>query len=146
MNAVLQSVRAELDNRDITFYPQLMVELPLVNGHPIQLQEVVANLVHNAIEAMAETTDRARVLKVTSEIHRRNAIKVSIEDSGLGIPQKRLRQVFDAFVTTKPAGIGLGLAICKMIIDRHGGTISAHSDGSSGTKMQIILPIYDKHH
>jgi signal transduction histidine kinase len=78
-------------------------------------------LIHNAIEAMDDTTDRARVLKVTSELHRRNAIKVSIEDSGPGISQKRLRQIFDAFVTTKPTGMGLGLAICKMIIDRHGG-------------------------
>lgn len=141
---VLQSLRVELDDHDVTLYPHLMAELPLVNGHHTQLQEVVANLVHNAIEAMADMTDRARVLKVTSELHRRNAIKISIEDSGPGISQKRLRQIFEAFVTTKTTGMGLGLAICKMIIDRHGGNISAHSDGNSGTAMQIILPISDK--
>jgi len=124
-------------------YPHLIVDLPLVNGHRTQLQEVVANLIHNAIEAMADTADRPRVLKVSSELHRRNAIKVSIEDSGPGISQKRLRQIFDAFVTTKPTGMGLGLAICKMIIDRHGGKISAHSDGRSGTTIHVMLPISD---
>jgi signal transduction histidine kinase len=138
---VLESLRGELDDCDVTTYPDLMVELPLIDGHRTQLQEVIANLIHNAVQAMSGTTNRARVLKVTSKLHRRNAIEVSIEDSGPGISQKRLRKMFDAFVTTKPTGMGLGLAICKMIVERHGGNISAHSDGNSGTRMRIILPI-----
>jgi len=90
---------------------------------------------------MVATTDRARVLKVRTEIHRHDAIRVTIEDSGHGIAHKQLNHIFDAFVSTKATGMGLGLGICKMIIERHGGDISALSDGRSGTTMQFVLPI-----
>ncbi|MGO8955104.1 MAG: ATP-binding protein, partial [Rhodomicrobium sp.] len=138
---VLQSLRGELEDRGVAVRPELMAEVPLVDGHRTQLREVVTNLVHNAVEAMDATTDRARVLKVRTELHRRDAIRVTIEDSGPGIAQKQLNRMFDAFVSTKATGMGLGLAICKMIIQRHGGDISALSDGRSGTTMQFVLPI-----
>jgi len=138
---VLQSLRGELADHGVTARPQLMAEVPLVDGHRTQLQEVLTNLIHNAVEAMDATTDRARVLKVRTELHRRDAIGVTIEDSGPGIAQKQLNRMFDAFVSTKATGMGLGLAICKMIIARHGGEISALSDGRSGTTMQFVLPI-----
>ncbi len=137
---VLQALREELDDRKIVIHRQLMGGLPLVDGHRAQLHEVITNLIRNAAEAMDGTKDRARVLKVTTELCGSNSIKVSIEDSGFGIPSRQLRRVFEAFVTTKTTGMGLGLAICKMIIERHGGDISALSDGRSGTTMQFILP------
>jgi len=138
---VLQSLRGELEDRGVLTRPQLMADVPLVDGHQAQLQEVIANLIHNAVEAMDATTNRARVLMVRTQLHRRDAIRVTIEDSGPGIAQKQLNRMFDAFVSTKATGMGLGLAICKMIIQRHGGDISALSDGRSGTTMQFVLPI-----
>lgn len=141
---VLQSVRGELEEHGVAVRSQLMAEAPLVAGNSTQLQEVVTNLIRNAVEAMAATADRARVLTVRTEIHRKDAIRVAIDDSGPGIPQKQLNRMFGAFVSTKASGMGLGLAICKMIIERHGGEISALSDGRSGTTMQFILPISDR--
>jgi signal transduction histidine kinase len=139
---VLQSLRVELEEHGVTVRSQLMTaEASLVDGHRAQLQEVITNLIHNAVDAMDATTDRDRVLNVKTELHRRDAIRVAIEDSGLGIAQKQLNRIFNAFVSTKPSGMGLGLAICKMIVERHGGNISARSDGRSGTTMQFILPI-----
>ena len=138
---VLQSLRGELEGHGVTVRSQLMAEVPLADGHRTKLQEVVTNLIHNAVEAMVATTDRARALKVRTEIHRRDAIRVTIEDSGRGIAHKQLKHIFDAFVSTKVTGMGLGLGICKMIIERHGGDISAFSDGRSGTTMQFVVPI-----
>ena len=138
---VLQSLRGELEGHGVTAGLQLMAEVPLVDGHRSQLREVVTNLIDNAVEAMDATTDRARVLKVRTELHRRDTIRVTIEDLGHGIAHKQLNHIFDAFVSTKATGMGLGLAICKMIIERHGGDISAFSDGRSGATMQFVLPI-----
>jgi signal transduction histidine kinase len=139
---VLQSLRGELEEHGVTLHSQLMAaQASFVDGHRAQLQEVVTNLIQNAVEAMDATTDRDRILNVKTELHRRDAIRVTIEDSGPGIGQKQLKRMFGAFVSTKPSGMGLGLAICKMIIERHRGGISALSDGRSGTTMQFILPI-----
>jgi C4-dicarboxylate-specific signal transduction histidine kinase len=85
-----------------------------VPGHSGQLQEVMLNLIRNAIDAMDSTTDRARVLRVRTERDGREAIVVSVEDSGSGIDPRTFHSIFDAFVTTKPHGMGLGLAICLM--------------------------------
>ena len=139
---VLQSLHVELEKHGVRVHSQLMAaQASVIDGNRAQLQEVVTNLIHNAVEAMDATTDRARVLNVRTELRRRDAIRVVIEDSGIGIAQKQLNRIFTAFVTTKPSGMGLGLAICKMIIERHGGNISALSKGRTGTTMQFILPI-----
>ena len=143
---VLQSLRGELESNGVTIRSQLMAEVPLVDGHRTQLQEVVTNLIHNAAEAMVATTDRARVLKVRTESCRQDAIRVTVEDLGRGIAHKQLNHIFDAFVSTKATGMGLGLGICKMIIERHGGDISAFSDGKSGTTMQFVVPISGRKH
>jgi signal transduction histidine kinase len=98
------------------------------------------NLVRNSIEAMDSVTDRARVLLVRSERDGRDAIVVSVEDSGPGIDSEKLHCIFDAFVTTKPHGMGLGLAICRMIISRHDGQLSASAGNTLGTLFRFTLP------
>lgn len=98
-------------------------------------------MVHNAVEAMAATTDRRRVLRVMTERRGRNAVAIAVEDSGLGIDPAKLDAIFDPFVTTKAQGMGLGLAICRAIVERHGGELTASSDGQSGASFQIMLPI-----
>jgi len=137
----LQSLREELADHKVTTNTDFASELPLVDGNRSQLQEVIINLVHNAIEAMDTTTDRSHVLNVSTELRGRDVILVAVEDSGPGIDPKQLEGIFDAFVTTKTNGMGLGLAICRRIIESHGGQLSAASDGKSGARFQFALPI-----
>jgi signal transduction histidine kinase len=138
---VLQSLRGELKDHGVTTQTELTSELPRVDGHQGQLRQVIFNLVNNAIEAMDTTTDRSRVLRVKTKPHDSDSIVVAVEDSGPGIDPRQLASIFDAFVTTKAHGMGLGLAICRMIVQRHGGQLSALSDGKNGARIQFVLPI-----
>jgi signal transduction histidine kinase len=101
---------------------------------------VIVNLLRNAIEAMDITTDRNRVLRLKTERRGVDAIVLSVEDSGPGIDPKNLESIFDAFVTTKSVGMGLGLAISRMIVEQHGGQLTASSDGKNGALLQLVLP------
>jgi signal transduction histidine kinase len=105
------------------------------------LQEVIINLVHNAVEAMDAVKEGHRVLNVRTRRDNDRAIIVEVEDSGPGIDPKLFDNIFDAFVTTKQQGTGLGLAICRTIIDRHGGRLSASSGRKGGALFQLELPI-----
>jgi len=137
---VLQSSRGELDEHRVTTRTELASELPLISGHKGQLQQVISNLVQNAIEAMDSTTDRDRVLRVRTGLQNSDAIVFAVEDSGPGFDPKQLSRIFDAFFTTKSHGVGLGLAICRMIVQRHGGQLTAASDGNNGARFQFVLP------
>jgi signal transduction histidine kinase len=137
----LDVLRGELKDHGVTVRTELAPELPLVPGHSGQLQEVMLNLIRNAIDAMDSITDRARVLRVRTERDGREAIVVSVEDSGPGIDPEKFDSIFDAFVTTKPQGMGLGLAICRMIISRHEGQLAASADNKNGALFQFTLPI-----
>jgi signal transduction histidine kinase len=136
---VLQSLHRELKDHEIETRREL-TELPPVNGHRGQLREVIFNLVRNAIEAMDATTDRSRVLRVSTALRGRDEIAVTVEDSGPGIDPQKLESIFTAFLTTKSLGMGLGLAICRVIAEQHGGQLTASSDGKSGALLQFILP------
>jgi signal transduction histidine kinase len=138
---VLQSLHGELKDHGVATETEFAFDLPPVDGHHAQLRQVVFNLVHNAIEAMATTTDRTRLLRMSTQPQGHDTIVVAVEDSGPGIDQGRLNSIFDAFVTTKANGMGLGLAICRMIVQRHGGRLSASSDGRTGTRVQFVLPL-----
>jgi signal transduction histidine kinase len=137
----LDLLSEDLKDHGVITHAELAPELPLVPGHSGQLQEVMLNLIRNAIDAMDSTTDRARVLRVRTERDGREAIVVSVEDSGSGINPETFHSIFDAFVTTKPHGMGLGLAICRMIVSRHEGQLSVSGDHKSGALFQFTLPI-----
>jgi signal transduction histidine kinase len=136
----LRILRAELSDHGVTTSLNLASDLPLVLGDRGQLQEVIINLVHNAIEAMDAVKYGRRVLNVRTRRAGERTIIVEVEDSGPGIDPILLDNIFDAFVTTKPQGTGLGLAICRTIIDGHGGRLSA-SGGKAGALFQLELPI-----
>jgi signal transduction histidine kinase len=138
---VTNSLQEVLNDHGVETRYELTAELPLVNGHGAQLGEVVFNLVNNAVEAMAGTTNRSRMLRVATEVCGRDEIAVSVQDSGPGIDPRELDNVFNAFVSTKAHGTGLGLAICRMIVEGHGGRLTASSDGKSGALFQFVLPI-----
>jgi signal transduction histidine kinase len=138
---VLQSLHGELQDHGVTTRIELASGLPPVDGPQGQLRLVISNLLHNSIEAMDTTTDQDRMLRVKTNLRDRSAVIVSVEDSGPGIDPKQLNRIFDVFVTTKAHGMGLGLAICRMIVQRHGGQLSALSDGRKGAQLQFVLPI-----
>jgi signal transduction histidine kinase len=138
---VLASLRNELDARGVVTRPKLMSGLPPIEGHAGQLQQVIQNLVRNAMEAMEATVGRARMLYLVTELHGSQAIKVALEDSGTGFVADQADRIFEPYVTTKAQGMGLGLAICRAIVEQHGGQLTASSDGKSGALFQLVLPI-----
>ena len=139
--SVEHSLEGQLQDHGVAVHRELAAELPLIAGHGGQLREVIFNLIVNALEAMRSTTNRSRVLHVRTELRDRDTIIVEIQDSGPGIDPTKLAGIFGAFITTKTHGTGLGLAICHMIVERHGGQLTALSDGKSGALFRFILPI-----
>jgi signal transduction histidine kinase len=137
----IQVIREELTRNDIIVSTNLASALPSIIGHKGQLQEVLLNLIQNAIDAMKTITDRSRVIRVGTELKDGKAIVISMQDSGPGIEPKKMTSVFDAFVTTKATGMGLGLALSQMIVERHGGQIAAVPSAHHGAHFQITLPI-----
>jgi C4-dicarboxylate-specific signal transduction histidine kinase len=137
---VLKPMSAQLKDHQIIIHSELNTRAVLVDGNRRQLQEVILNLVRNAVEAMNDTTDRNRVLRIKTEHRGGVAIALSVQDSGPGIEPKKLESIFEAFVTTKSRGMGLGLAISRMIVEQHGGQLTASSDGKNGALFQFVLP------
>jgi signal transduction histidine kinase len=111
-----------------------------VEGDRVQLQQVILNLVLNAAEAMTAVDNGARDLLISSEQSRTNGILVTVRDSGPGIDPEHIERVFDAFYTTKPSGMGMGLSICRSIIDAHGGRLWADANEPRGAAFQFTLP------
>lgn len=114
--------------------------LPLVSGDRIQLQQVIMNLIGNAIEAMAKVTERDRILEIRSQRVPDRSISVSVQDSGVGISEALISRLFEPFFTTRAAGIGMGLAISHSIIEAHGGRLWAESKLNEGTIFRFTLP------
>jgi signal transduction histidine kinase len=138
---VLHSMRTVLSDNAVTVEPKLSPDIPRIQGNRGQLQQVIFNLVQNAVEAMIDSADRSRMLWLMTQREDRDRIVVAVQDTGPGIAPERLEDVFEAFMTTKPQGTGLGLAICRIIVERHGGELTAHSDGKNGALFQLSLPI-----
>ncbi len=124
----------------IIMQTELTPDLPMIPGDGGQLHEIVINLVQNAIEALATVNNDRRFLKVSTGRLNRDAIVLTVEDTGPGIDPTKVGVVFDAFVTTKPRGMGLGLAICRMIAERHNGEISVAPVDPHGSSFRVILP------
>jgi C4-dicarboxylate-specific signal transduction histidine kinase len=142
-SGILEMLRDDLKAHAVRVQAALASDLPLVPGHRGQLQEVLINLVRNAIEAMDAVEGDRRILHVRTERHGDHAIAVAVEDSGPGLDGAQLDGIFDAFVTTKPNGMGLGLAICRMIVERHGGKLSASPAHPRGCIFCVVLPCAD---
>ena len=137
----LKILRGELNDHAVKTNIELASELPFVMGYSVQLREVIVNLVRNAIDAMDSNDVDHRTLKVRTKPNGAKTIILEVKDSGLGIEAERLGGIFEPFVTTKPHGMGLGLALCSRIIERHGGRLTASSDGKNGALFQIVLPV-----
>jgi signal transduction histidine kinase len=137
---ILDLIEGKLQRQRILVLADLHRDLPAVYGDRTQLQQVFMNLVTNAIDAMVDIPDRDRRLMVKSSIHDENTVLVTVQDSGAGIDPKNFDRIFDAFFTTKSDGMGMGLAICRSIIQAHGGRLWASAVSPRGTAFHIILP------
>jgi signal transduction histidine kinase len=138
VNDVINLSRGELQSRKISLHTKLAPDLPRVSGDPVQLREVLLNLTMNAAEAM-NLTD-SRVLVIASMLEG-DGVKVTVEDSGIGIDAKHAERIFEAFFTTKTTGMGMGLAICRSIIASHDGRLWATPGNSRGTVFHVALPV-----
>jgi PAS domain S-box-containing protein len=147
VNEVIQEalalVAGELRKHGVEFSTELDLTLPSVTADFVQLQQVLLNLVMNAIESMAATTNRSRELHIQSRFDhnaRRSAVLVAVSDSGVGLTATEMEQVFEAFYSTKPEGMGMGLWICRSIIEAHGGQLTARANDAGGATFQFVLP------
>jgi signal transduction histidine kinase len=113
--------------------------LPIVRANRAQLQQVLLNLIMNAIEAMGATPADSRVLTLQTHVSDAGRVLVTVEDTGPGIAPENLDRIFTSFFTTKPSGMGLGLSICKSIVESHGGTLKAAAGVPVGMVFTIEL-------
>lgn len=140
VNEVLELCRGELETHGVSLQDEMRDPLPPVMAAHMQLQQVFLNLITNAIEAMSEVTARDRCLTITAERHGQANVLIAVEDTGPGIVQAHLDRIFEPFFTTKSQGMGMGLAICRSIIEGHGGKLTASLRRPFGTTFLIVLP------
>ena len=136
----MSAVRGELTRYKVVPHTALSLKVPNITGHQSQLEEVVINLCANAIEAMSDVPDGNRSLTIRTFDHNGKAAIVEVEDTGPGLDPNASGRVFDAFFSTKPGGMGLGLAISRMIVERHSGRLTLASAAPSGCIFRIELP------
>ena len=136
----LRTLDGQLKDRNVVTRVDLASKLPPVMGYGGQLQQVIVNLIQNAMEAMDKIDDNRRIMTVRTEHNDDDAISIEIEDTGLGINPKESADIFEAFYTTKSRGTGLGLAISRMIVERHEGQLSVSSANPHGAIFRIALP------
>jgi signal transduction histidine kinase len=140
---VLALVHGELINYRVSAISNLLPSLPRVRADRVQLQQVILNLIMNAVEAMGTVADGARVLNVASQLDEPNAVLVTVQDTGPGIDPNRMDRIFDAFFSTKSSGMGMGLFICRSIVESHGGRLWATAAVPHGAMFHLVLPIAD---
>jgi signal transduction histidine kinase len=114
--------------------------LPQILGDRVQLQQVILNLIMNAIEAMSEVREGPRELSISTGRAEPDGVLIAVSDTGPGLPRPGVERVFDAFYTTKPSGLGMGLSICRSIVEAHGGQLWAAPNEPRGAVFHVILP------
>lgn len=138
---VLKLLRSELVARSVTVHSELASGLPILRGDRVELQQVSINLVTNACDAMADLPKEARVLTIRTALHNNDFVLISVCDAGPGIAEGKLEQVFEPFFTSKANGLGLGLPVCRTIINAHGGKLWAEHNTSRGATFHLLLPV-----
>jgi signal transduction histidine kinase len=140
VHETLSLLRVELQMHSIAVFVEIPLDLPAVRGNKGQLMQVLVNLVVNAVESMAGIEVESRSLTITAFREGQSGVALVVADSGPGIDPTAAKRLFDPFYTTKPNGRGLGLAICRTIIEAHAGTISAAPGARGGTAFRIVIP------
>jgi PAS domain S-box-containing protein len=141
-NDAITLVQRELSSRGVLLKLELSPDLPSIFGDRVQLQQVIINLVINAMEAMESVADRPRVLTIRSG-RQDIGIVLSVTDSGFGIPDADAERVFTPFFTTKSSGMGMGLSICRSIVEAHEGQLSASRNEGYGSTFWLVVPVHE---
>jgi len=141
---IMRLARAAMSEHGVVLKTQLSEGLPRIFGDRVQLQQVILNLVMNAIEAMSEVREEPRELLISTGNADPDGILVTIGDSGPGLPDANPERIFDAFYTTKASGLGMGLSICRSIVEGHGGRLWATPNQPHGAAFFMMLPVGGK--
>jgi signal transduction histidine kinase len=136
-------VAANASRHSVALETEVAPGLPAVRGDRVHLQQVLLNLLLNAIDAMTDTPPAERRIVVRTGRDGGRSVRVSISDRGPGVPPDKLPRIFDAFVTTKEHGLGLGLALARSIVEAHGGRIEAVNNPAGGATFSFVLPAAD---
>ena len=139
--ATLSLIDGEIPQNHVSLRTELADDVPLVQGDRVQLQQVILNLVLNALEAMNRIPEGPRMLTVSSARGEGKAALITVEDTGIGLAPENLDRAFSAFYTTKPEGMGMGLAISRSIVEAHGGRIWATPNSPRGAVLCFSLPV-----
>jgi len=137
-------VQRELSSHGVVLKLEFAPDLPQILGDRVQLQQVIINLVINAAEAMESVADRPRELSIRSGRHEAGRVFLSVTDSGLGIPAADAERIFAPFFTTKSSGMGMGLSICRSIVEAHEGRLSAFRNKGAGATFRFVLPVHEE--
>jgi PAS domain S-box-containing protein len=140
LRQVIELIHTEAAKNGISVQAELTDGLPIIQGDRVQLQQVVLNLIVNAIEAMSVPSEGPRELLIYTGTIESGDVLVTVRDSGPGLAPAALERVFESFYTTKPSGLGLGLSICRSIVEAHGGRLWASADVAHGASFQFTLP------
>ena len=141
INEVIVLARGEITKNGVSVDTDLAEGALLVEGDRVQLQQVILNLILNAVEAMGSIQEEPRKLTISSNQTTANGVVVAVRDTGSGIHPEHVERVFEAFYTTKSSGVGMGLSICRSIIDAHGGRLWAETNEPRGALLRFILPV-----
>src|ERR1700676_3062456 len=141
---VVALVQHELISHQVSVQMELAPALPMTLGDRVQLQQVMINLVMNGIEAMQSVTDRPRELVIRSRQDDAHGVLVSVTDCGVGISPEDADRLVNVFFTTKSGGMGMGLSICRSIVEAHGGRLSASGNEGPGATFQLVLPVHQE--
>jgi C4-dicarboxylate-specific signal transduction histidine kinase len=138
---VLALVQGELRRHGVSLQTEFDPDLPAIVADRIQLQQVLLNLLMNAMESMSAVADRARLLRLRTRQPQPGLVEVVVQDSGLGLDLGHAARIFESFYTTKPEGLGMGLAISRSIVEAHSGQLSASANDGPGATFRVALPV-----
>ena len=138
---MLSLLRSDLENHRIMIDTELQGGLPRVSANAVQLRQVMVNLITNAADAMSVVTNRQHRLRLSTQAHGPDGLLITVEDSGSGIDPGHADRIFEPFFTTKSEGMGMGLSICRSIVEHHGGRLSVAPGRKHGSIFQVTLPI-----
>ena len=138
---VITLTHGEAVKNGVSVQTQLAEGLPPIQGDRVQLQQVILNLILNAVQAMSGVSERSRELLISTEREASGGVLVTVQDSGPGLSAESFDRLFDAFYTTKDSGMGIGLSICRSIVEAHGGQIWASHDVGRGATVQFTIPL-----
>jgi Signal transduction histidine kinase regulating C4-dicarboxylate transport system len=141
IHEMIEFSRGQIMKSGALILTQLKDGLPFIEGDRVELQQVLLNLIMNALEAMNGVSEGERQLRISALLNDAGCVLVSVSDSGPGFASENTEQIFASFYTTKPTGLGMGLSICRSIIEAHGGRLWASVNRPRGATVQFTLPV-----